>query len=156
MALEPVARVKEQTVKVEAVRETVTYTLPVSEAALPQSLFRPASRGRAGNETEMTAKVVELITAPAASSPALEIRTLPPPLPTAKVEPASTGTEAPVVISLPEATAEHAARAERTAWEMARQVGFDDEQMAALDHQANETDDFRALAMRLAPEKREG
>ncbi len=150
--LEPVAKAADPMVKVEAVRETVTYTLPASEAALPQSLFRSATASRVESVMDVKADVVELITATAQPQPVSERnQALPPPLPVVKPD-----AETSAVISLPEASAELAARAERTAWEQARFAGFEDDQTAALDHVTVEADDFRSMAMRLAPEKREG
>ena len=157
VALEPVAAPKQPTVTVAAVRETVTYTMPVSEAALPQSLFRAALAGHAAKHSDATvdmmATPVELITASAApvAAAAPALTALPPAQAAAK--PAAVES---VVISLPEAAAEQASRQERTAWEMAHQAGFDAEQTAALEPQAHETDELRTLSMRFAPERRDG
>ena len=72
---------------------------------------------------------------------------------------ASVVANGPVVISLPDAAAEHAAKAERAAWETAHNAGFDADQDAALDHPseaaADDADDPRTMAMRLAPKKRD-
>ncbi len=149
--LSPAAHAREPMVKIEAVRETVTYSLPVSEAALPQSLFRTASTVKPEPVMDIQADVVDLITADAQPQPVpARNPALPPPLPVSKP-----AVETAAVISLPDAAVELAARAERTAWEQARFAGFEGDQIASLDAVAAETDDFRSMAMRLAPEKRE-
>ena len=131
--------------------------MPVSEAALPQSLFRAALAGHAAKQNDATvdmmATPVELITASAApvTAAAPALTALPPAQAAAK--PVSVDS---VVISLPEAAAEQASRQERTAWEMAHQAGFDAAQTAALEPQAHETDELRTLSMRFAPERRDG
>ena len=137
VALAPIAPRWEPTVTVEAVRETVTYTLPVSDAALPQALLRAAAERRA--------HVIDgKVDAPKAHVPTLAA--LPPPV--------ASGESG--VISLPDAAAEHAARAERTAWETAHDAGFSAAQGQALEQAAPDNDDPRTMAMRLAPTKRDG
>ena len=132
------AEVPEKTVTVEAVRETVTYKVPVSEAALPHSLMKAAE---AALETEAATAAIE---APRSS--------LPPPLPAAK------SAEAPQVIALTEVVAEQSAKAERAGWDAAHQSGWRPAHDAALNGQANghsAADDTRTMALRLRPEKRE-
>ena len=153
VAMEPVALHKEPTVTVAAVRETVTYTLPVSDAALPQALFLAAAERRAAVVDAMV-ETVESVVAEAPKAAPAQLSALPPPMPVAPVV-----ANGPVVISLPDAAAEHAAKAERAAWETAHNAGFDADQDAALDHQseaaADDADDPRTMAMRLAPKKRD-
>jgi len=137
--LEPVQ--PEKTVTVEAVRETVTYRVPVSEAALPQSLLKAAG----DLAIDLEPKAEEALP-----------RALPPPLPEmpAVVEP-------PAVIALPEAAAEHSMKVERQSWDAAHQAGWRQGHDSTLNgHQAEEpglpADDTRTMALRLRPAKREG
>ena len=151
VAREAVSTHGEPTVTVEAVRETVTYTLPVSDAALPQALLRASAERRAAAiDAKINTVETVVVEAPRKATPA-HLSALPPPLPVAPVAPVAAE---PVVISLPEAVAELSAKTERAAWETARHAGFDAEHDAALDH-ATGSDDPRTMAMRLAPTKRD-
>ena len=156
VVLEPVMPSARQQpmVTVAAVRETVTYTLPVSEAALPQSLFKSATAKRSvlieANVQDLAAAVGD-VAAPRIALPS----PLPPPLPAA-IPVAISAALQPNVISLPEAAAEQVARHERTAWEIANNAGFESDQSHTLDPSSTDSDDLRTMALRLRPEKRDG
>ncbi len=137
------------TVTVAAVRETVTYTLPVSEAAIPPSLLRAAAA-----KTVPTADVVEFSD--------LVAKSLPPPLPIHSIAGSEDHAETPAnvpgsaeVIELPAAEADRAARAERTAWDAVHASGWQHEQAAVLDGAVQNDDDLRTMALRLRPQRRD-
>ena len=131
----------ERTVTVEATRETYTYRVPVSEAAIPASLLKAATSGRA-TLLDAVAEPV-LVETPNAA--------LPPPLP-----PAQSAVVEPQIIVLPDAAAEQSARGERAGWESAHQNGWRNGHDAALTSAAIETDDTRTMALRLRPQSRDG
>lgn len=119
------------TVTVSASRETVTYTLPAADAALPRTVLESA--------VTRLAK-----TAPACAS---EAGALPPPLPMPVPDDA-----AGAVIALPEAAAEIIARNERQAWEEFHASGWSGEPETA----SPAVDDACGIAHRLRPERRDG
>lgn len=134
----------EKTVTVEAVRETVTYKVPVSEAVVPQSILRAAVASDGAVESV------------AVEAPA---RSLPPPLPETPVAARAT-VETPEIIVLPEAAAEFSARAERSSWESAHQAGWHNGHDAILNGSASHADavnseETRTMALRLRPMKRD-
>jgi hypothetical protein len=140
-ALEP-QQGAEPAVTVAAVRETVTYTLPVSEAALPKSLLDAAMRIADGTATT-AARATDL------AEPATKIQSPPMLAVSASAE----------VIALPAAEAERTARQERDDWDAAHAAGWQAEQAEALAPavaQDMDRDDPRSMALRLRPEKREG
>ena len=150
-ALEPEASLAlrsapEPTVTVAAVRETVTYTLPVSEATVPQSLLRAAATqaGRVEASHASRSADIEVVVQPSSL--------LPPPLPT------RVGIAAPAVqttadvIALPTAAAEIAAGVEVQAWDDAEKAGFTEDHVAALSPGLD--DELKTMALRLRPEKR--
>lgn len=128
------------TVTVAATRETVTYTLPVSEAALPQALRKVITGGR-----PVTAGSAEAGQAFVTSEPAPSVRA-------AEFEP----------LALP------AGDVEPAAWQDAHAAGFEAEQLQALEaapalattsrlagEPAADGDDLRSIALRLRPARRD-
>lgn len=130
----------EPTMRVEAVRETITYSVPVSEATLPPHLLRAGQR---------LATVAEV---PVPRTVALESGRLPPPLPPSapELEAASASQQAPV-IALPDATAAQAVRADHSSpyRDTANSWQFEPHGHLVPDLPL---DDTRSIALRLRPD----
>ncbi len=140
VVLEPAHEAIERMVTVEAVRETMTYKVPVAEAALPHAI---------GKLAEETADLI------AASASSVErSRSLPPPLPVEAPAARADDVDAPVIL-LPAAAADHRAHAERSSWERAEQEGWRNGHDRLLSGHIPEPDETRTMALRLRPSKRD-
>ena len=139
VVLEPAPEAAEKMVTVEAVRETMTYKVPVSEAVLPHTI---------GKLAEETADLIA-----ASPSPVERVRSLPPPLPGDAPAAHADEPEAPVIL-LPAAAADHRAQAERSSWERAEQEGWRNGHDHLLSGHSPEPDETRTMALRLRPSKR--
>jgi hypothetical protein len=133
------AREPHRTVTVEAVRETLTYRLPVGDAAVPPPLLEAA-----GTALEIEAESDAVAGSKALEAPAVEAKapaaaSVPPPLPEA--------------IALPRAAADHGERAEHSSPECAHPVGWRPPHEAAHNGHAAEADDTRTMALRLSPRR---
>lgn len=148
-------------VEVEARRETITYRVPVSEAAMPAGLLEAMSTSRPGRrETELDALPLPADPLPAIaqalagelavrSEPAVppppRTRAMPPPVPTRTI--ASDGN----VIAMPAAAGDVSAQSERRDWDDAHAAGWRNSHDAALTTHTADADETRSLALRLRP-----